>query len=83
MTSRFPSVHWLLSPQRLLELAAAIVTLAGQAIGSTTLPGALCYALATTLWIWLTVVCRLWGLLPLNIASVIITGWTLWSLTIG
>jgi hypothetical protein len=68
--------------QRLLELAAAVVTLTGQVLGSTTLRGAICYLFATALWCSLTVTMRMWGLLPLNVASAVVSGWTLWQLLV-
>ena len=66
--------------QRRLEFAAAIATLTGQFLGSTSLNGAVCYACATVLWSWLTIYSRMWGLMPLNVVSAMITGWTLWTL---
>lgn len=68
----------MISKQRLIELSASVVTLSGQAIGSTSFPGALCYALATVIWVWLTIRQKLWGLMPLNVASALVTIWTLW-----
>jgi hypothetical protein len=66
--------------QRLLELAASAATIAGQALGSTSLHGAMCYATAAVVWIWLTVCTRMWGLMPLNAASGAVSLWTLWRM---
>ena len=74
-----PRVPWI-SAQRILELATAGVTLTGQALGSTTLHGSLCYAMATVLWVGLTVRQRMWGLMPMNVAGAVVVGWTLWGL---
>jgi hypothetical protein len=59
--------------QRALELSATTATLLGQFLGSTTLHGALAYAVATVLWVWLTIECKLWGIMPLNIVGGVIT----------
>jgi hypothetical protein len=80
MTVLAISIKKFFSPQRYLELAASIVTLTGQALGSTSLHGAICYAFASVLWIWLTVYLRMWGLMPLNLAGAVVTVWTLWRL---
>lgn len=62
---------------RVLELGASIATLAGMAIGSTTLAGAGCYAVGQIFWWWLTFDRKLWGLMPLNIASTAVIAWNL------
>jgi hypothetical protein len=74
------TVRLCLKHQQTLEWSASIATLSGQAIGSTTLQGALIYALANVLWWRLTIRSRMWGLLPLNVAGAAITAWTLFGL---
>lgn len=66
--------------QRALELSASVATLSGQYAGSTTVAGASCYAVATFLWVLLTMEGRLWGLMPLNVVSGLITANVLWTL---
>lgn len=56
-----------------LELWASAFTLAGIYLGSTTVPGAGCYLIGLVAWFWLTYAKELWGLMPLNIASLAIT----------
>jgi hypothetical protein len=73
-------IRQFLTYQHILELSAAAVTLTGQFLGSTTLIGAVCYLFATIIWSWLTIYMRMWGLMPLNVASGVVTGWTLWRL---
>lgn len=55
-----------------LELAASFTTLAGMALGSTTVAGASWYLVSAGAWIWLSVERRLWGLMPLNAAALLI-----------
>ena len=74
------SIRQFLTYQRILELSAAIITLTGQLLGSTTLTGAVCYLFATIIWSWLMIYTKMWGLMPLNIVSAVITCWTLWRL---
>jgi hypothetical protein len=61
-----------MSPVRALELFASVFGLAGMYLGSTTLDGAICYAV--TIPCLITCVClrRLWGLLPLNLAQAVV-----------
>jgi hypothetical protein len=66
--------------QHSLELSAALITLTGQFLGSTTLPGAICYLFAAIMWSWLTIYMKMWGLMPLNAASGVVSAWTLWRL---
>jgi hypothetical protein len=54
---------------RALELIASIFGLTGMYLGSTTVNGALCYAVAIPCLITCVCLRRLWGLLPLNIAQ--------------
>ena len=58
----------------LIELFAALFTLAGMFIGSTSLIGALCYGASLFFWFPLMWRKRLWGLLPLNIATLGVCG---------
>lgn len=62
-----------------VELAASALTLAGIYAGSTTLPGAMCYAGGLVFWFALTVRSKVWGLMPLNIASTIVTALNVWQ----
>ncbi len=52
-----------------IELLASTLTLGGIYAGSTTALGALLYLISLIFWYWLTVGKRLWGLMPLNIAT--------------
>jgi hypothetical protein len=57
---------------RVLELFASAFGLAGMYLGSTTLHGALCYAVAIPCLIGCVTIRRLWGLLPLNLAQAVV-----------
>jgi hypothetical protein len=59
---------------RVLELVASGFGLAGIYLGSTTLQGALCYAVAIPCLIGCVTIRRLWGLLPLNLAQAVVIG---------
>lgn len=59
---------------RILELFASAFGLAGMYLGSTTIHGALCYAVAIPCLIGCVIVRRLWGLLPLNLAQAVVIG---------
>lgn len=61
-----------------IELAGSVMALAGMYVGSTTLPGALCYAVSTTMFFWLMFLKKLWGLWPLNVGSAIVVGLNIW-----
>lgn len=61
-----------------IELLASALTVAGMALGSTTLPGALFYAASLVPWWWLTLRLRLWGLVPLNAAVTLVTAWNIY-----
>lgn len=53
--------------------------LVGQALGSTTLAGAVCYEAVTAAW-WIWMCCgRQWGFLPLNVGGAVISSYTLWG----
>lgn len=56
-----------------IELAASLLTLTGIYLGSTTFAGANCYAASLIFWFWMMVRVPLWGLLPLNLATAVIT----------
>lgn len=56
-----------------VELLASCLTLAGIYVGSTTALGASLYLASLVFWYALTVGKRLWGLMPLNIASTIVS----------
>ena len=61
-----------------VELAASVFTLAGIYIGSTTALGAACYLVSLVFWWWLTVAKKLWGIVPLNAASTVVSAFNLW-----
>jgi hypothetical protein len=62
-----------------IETTASVTTLAGIALGTTTHAGALCYAVAQLVWWALILRRRLYGLIPLNAGSTLITAWNLAS----
>lgn len=55
-----------------LQLCASITTLLGIYLGSTTLYGASCYALSLIFWYTLTFKDKMWGIMPLNIATTVV-----------
>jgi len=61
-----------------VELLASILTLAGIYVGSTTALGASMYLASLVFWYALTFAKRLWGLMPLNIASTVVSALNLW-----
>lgn len=63
----------------IVELLASGLTLAGIYIGSTTAIGAGLYLASLVFWYWLTVAKRLWGLMPLNVASTVVSVINLWK----
>jgi len=63
----------------LIELAASGFTLAGIFIGSTTAMGATCYLVALIFWFWMMHRENMWGLLPLNGATLVIASYNLWN----
>jgi hypothetical protein len=69
--------HWL-DRWFIVEMLASALTLAGMYQGSTTPPGAALYLAALVFWYLLTWRKRLWGLLPLNVASTVVCGVTFW-----
>jgi len=54
-----------------VETLASITSVAGLYIGSTTLIGASCYGVGLIFWVWLMFHKKMWGLLPLNILSLL------------
>lgn len=65
------------------DLAPAVigaVQIAGQLLGSTTLPGACIYEAVTVAWWCWMVAARQWGFLPINVGALIVSTWTLWNL---
>jgi hypothetical protein len=62
----------------LVELLASALTLAGMALGSTTRAGAGLYLASLVFWYLLTWRKRLWGLLPLNLATTVVCGVNFW-----
>ena len=61
-----------------IEIGASVWTLAGIAIGSTTAEGAGCYLVAMVFWFWIMFRKELWGLLPLNLATMVVSSVNLW-----
>jgi hypothetical protein len=66
------------SPDFWIESGASVLTLAGIYLGSTTVPGGLCYLASLVFWFWATFRKSLWGLMPLNVATVVVVGVNLW-----
>jgi hypothetical protein len=62
----------------LIELAASLTTLAGMWLGSTTGAGAKFYLVTSVFWFALMFRRRMWGLAPLNVASLAIACVNLW-----
>jgi hypothetical protein len=63
----------------LVELAASVLTLMGIFIGSSTAAGASLYLCSLVFWYWLTVGKKLWGLMPLNVATTVVASLNLWK----
>lgn len=61
-----------------VELFASGSTLAGMYVGSTTAMGASLYLLSLVFWFAITFKRRLWGLMPLNVASTFVAGLNMW-----
>lgn len=55
-----------------IECTASVLTVTGLALGTSTLEGSLVYLLSMLPWWALLIRKRMWGLLPLNIASTLI-----------
>src|ERR1700742_2949663 len=62
------------STLQILQTIASVFGLAGMYLGSTTLHGCICYAVAIPCLIICVYVRRLWGLLPLNLAQAVVIG---------
>jgi hypothetical protein len=62
-----------------IELLASVLTLAGIYAGSTTAAGAALYLVSLVFWYWLTVGKRMWGLMPLNLATTVVAATNLWK----
>lgn len=56
-----------------IEAAASATTLAGIYLGSTTLHGATCYLVSLPFWIAIMIGKNAWGLLPLNVFTLVVT----------
>ena len=63
----------------IVELLASCLTLAGIYVGSTTAIGAALYLVSLVFWYALTVGKRLWGLMPLNVATTVVASMNLWA----
>ena len=64
---------------RAIEIVASLLGLAGMALGTTTLHGAVCYAIGIPCLMWCVVWKRkAYGLLPLNLAQMAVTIFNLW-----
>lgn len=62
-----------------IQMFASIITLAGIHFGSTTALGASLYLVGLVFWFWLCFGLRLWGLMPLNLASTFLSAANLWK----
>ena len=62
----------------LVETAASACTLGGVLSGSTSTQGAALYLVSLVFWYALTVKRRLWGLMPLNVATTVVASVNLW-----
>lgn len=60
------------------EVGAATLTVLGMYLGSSTSYGAFCYLAGLVFWFRLMFLKRLWGLLPLNIATLGVSSYHLW-----
>lgn len=56
-----------------IETCASVLTLTGMYIGSTTVHGASWYLASMVFWFWICLGKKMYGLLPLNLATVAIT----------
>jgi hypothetical protein len=64
---------------RTLQIVASVLGLSGMALGSTTLYGAVCYAFSIPLIVYCVVIKRrAYGLLPLNIAQLVVVAFNIW-----
>jgi hypothetical protein len=59
---------------QILQTIALVFGLTGMYLGSTTLHGCICYAVAIPCLISCVCARRLWGLLPLNLAQTVVIG---------
>lgn len=72
MTLSFPRHVW-------LELSASFCMLCGQFTGSTTLKGAVFYAVSNCVWwIWMFGG-KHWGFIPVNVLTAVVTLHALWE----
>ena len=61
-----------------IETGASVLTLAGIAAGSTTVAGSCLYLASLVFWFWISFRKQLWGLMPLNVATLAISVFNLW-----
>lgn len=61
-----------------VEAAASACTIVGMFVGSTTVAGALAYAVGLYFWLRFTFLRRAWGLMPLNVCSAIVIASNIW-----
>ncbi len=69
---KYPHPTWL-TRMLAVELLASGLLLAALYAGTSTATGAALYLASLVFWYWLTVAKRLWGLMPLNVASTAIS----------
>ena len=62
----------------LIESAASVLTLTGIAVGSTTVVGSCFYLSSLVFWFWISFRKELWGIMPLNVATAVISAINLW-----
>jgi hypothetical protein len=63
-----------------VELGASVTTLAGMYLGSTEPYGLSFYAAANVLWYWMCWRQKIWGVMPLNVATTVVVALNLWRL---
>jgi hypothetical protein len=64
--------------RRWWEAIIGVTQVTGQLVGSTTLTGACIYEVATVAWwVWMFTG-QMWGFLPINIAGLAVSSYTLW-----
>jgi hypothetical protein len=71
-------IAWLRKPDSWIEIGASTFTLAGMFIGSTTIPGAVCYLISLVFWYALCYRKKLHGIIPLNVASTFVAAVNIW-----
>lgn len=68
-----------MTQRAVLALLIGSTQLIGQYLGSTTLWGAVIYAVVTVAWWGWMLRYREWGFITLNAGGALISGWNLWA----